>query len=80
METKKYDGMCITGFVFGILSATLYFILIFAPFCAIIFSSIGIARTSTREKKGRALAIWGLILGIIFTIQIAIKLYLGIGL
>ena len=80
METKKYDGMCITGFVFGLLSATLYFILVFAPFCAIIFSCIGISRTITNEKKGKALAIWGLILGILYTILIAIKLSMGIGL
>ena len=80
MENKKYNGMCITGFILGVLSAFLYWLIPFLPLLAVVFSGIGLSKIKVDNTKGKGLAIWGLVLGILFTLQIGIKLLLGQGL
>ena len=62
-----YDGWSIVGFILGL---TAFFLTGFevpiVPVLAIIFSGIGLSNTAARKKKGRAFAVIGLVLGIIF--------------
>ena len=80
MENKKYNGMCITGFIMGLISAGFYWLIPFLPLLAIIFSSIGLSKTKVENTKGKGLAVTGLVLGILFTLQIGVKLLMGRGL
>lgn len=80
MENKKYNGACITGFILGVLSAFIYWLIPLLPILAIVCSGIGLSKVKVENSKGKGLAIWGLILGIIFTLDIGIKLLLGQGL
>jgi hypothetical protein len=80
MEKKKYNWACVTGFVFGILSTILYWLVPFFPVFAIIFSGIGLSKVKKEGVNGRGLAIAGLVLGIMFCIQIVLKLSMGMGL
>lgn len=65
-KVNKFNGHCVAGFVLG-LSSVILFLIPFVPILAIIYSSIGLSKLKTREQKGRGLAVWGLVLGLIFT-------------
>jgi len=80
MENRKYNGMCITGFILGVLSVAFYWLVPVLPLIAIIFSGIGLAKIKADGTKGKGLAISGLVLGILFTLQVGVKLLLGQGL
>ncbi len=74
-EENMTNKKCIAGFVLGVLSAFFYWILpILLPMSAIITSSVGLAEIDKTEEKGKGLGVWGLVLGIIYTIQSIIKL------
>ena len=77
---KKSNFMCVSGFILGITCILFYWILPFLPIVAIISSSIGLSKINVESQKGRILGLIGLILGILFTIQVLIKLFLGVGL
>jgi len=65
-ETKqKKDGFAKIGLAFGILSIFLWEFSIF-PILAIVFSGLGISRTIKKQNAGLSMAIWGIILGILY--------------
>ena len=80
MESKKFNGMCIVGFILGVLSVAIYWLIPFLPVLAIIFSGIGLSKIKVENTKGKGLATWGLVLGILYTLLIGVKLLLGRGL
>lgn len=65
MAEKKYSGMAIASFVLGLCGLPLYFL--FVPsILAIIFGSIGVKRIKRNKSiRGKALAWWGIWLGIV---------------
>ena len=69
---QRYDGCAITGFILGLASLLVrvatggYMPLI--PISAIVFSGTGMSRTRDGRRKGRGLAVTGLVLGILFLI------------
>lgn len=58
----EFDGMCIAGFI---CSLTGMFCCGLPAFVGLILSIIGLVRTSTNGKKGRGLAVAGLIISIL---------------
>jgi hypothetical protein len=62
--SKQWSGFAIAGFVLSLLFYT--------SVLGIIFSSIGLAATSKGKKRGRGLAIAGLVIGIVFIFFILI--------
>jgi len=54
---KKFSGFAIAGFVLSFFGIT--------SILGIIFSSIGLSKTKNKKKRGRGLAIAGLVIGII---------------
>ena len=69
--TQRYDGCAITGFVLGLAApAAVALAGRYSPIIstlAVVFAGIGMSRTRDSERKGRGLAVTGLILGIVFT-------------
>ena len=66
-NTQKYDGCAITGFILGLVAFLLTtFEIPVVPILAVIVSGFGIDNTGPGKRKGRTLAVIGLILGIIF--------------
>jgi hypothetical protein len=57
-QSDRWSGFAIAGFILSLLY--------FTSALGIIFSSIGLAATSKGKKRGRGLAIAGLVIGIIF--------------
>lgn len=72
---SKASKLAITGLVLGILSALgLYELFAIAPILAITFSAIGLNNVKKLKQRGKGIAIGGLILGVLFTMQFFIKL------
>ena len=63
----KKDGFAKVGLAFGILSIILWEFSIF-PILAIVFSGLGISRTIKKQDAGLSMAIFGIVLGVIFLI------------
>ena len=62
MPEKRFDGMAIASFVCGICG----FILFIPSILAIIFGFIGLSRIKKNKNlRGKVLAWWGIILGIL---------------
>lgn len=73
-NNKNTSKFAITGLVLGIGSALgLYELLAIFPILAIIFSSIALHRIKLSKETGRKIAIAGLILGVLYTMQFGIK-------
>ncbi len=66
-KEQKNDGLAVTALVFGLLSIFTWEFSI-VPILAIIFGAFGIYRTSKEKKSGMTMAIWGVVLGVIFLI------------
>lgn len=66
-KVNMFNGNCVAGFVLGLLSIVL-FLIPFIPILAIIYSSIGLQKLKTRDQKGRGLAVWGLVFGLLFIV------------
>ena len=76
-ENKKtLNAFSLVGFILGLLSILLYWVLAITPILAIIFSLIGLIGTDKAKQKGKGLAIAGLILGIVYTGQFGLKIFL----
>ena len=58
------NGLAVTALVLGLLSVP-FFETAFVPLLAVVFSGIGLSRAGTLGGKGRAMAGWGLALGIL---------------
>lgn len=70
------NAFALVGFVLGLLSIGLYWVLGIIPVLAIIFSIIGLIGAKKMGQKGKGLAIAGLILGILYTGFFGIKVFL----
>lgn len=70
------NAFALVGFVLGLLSIGLYWVLGIIPVLAIIFSIIGLIGAKKMGQKGKGLAITGLILGIIYISQFGLKIIL----
>lgn len=64
-EKAPVDGMCIAGFVCSVLSIALL---------GIIFSAIGLSRTRKNGKRGRKMAVAGIVISILWMIVLAVRL------
>ncbi len=62
-EEKPFSGFAITGFVLSICG--IFFILF--SILGIIFSALALKNIKEGKKKGKGLAIAGLVMGIVFT-------------
>lgn len=72
---EETNGWCIGGFILGISSVFFYwFFPILLPMAAVIVSGIGLSEVAGTGENGKGMGIWGLVLGIIYTIQSIIKL------
>ncbi len=72
---EETNGWCIGGFILGISSVFFYwFFPILLPMLAVIVSGTGLQEVAETGEKGKGMGIWGLVLGIIYTIQSIIKL------
>lgn len=69
------NAFALVGFVLGLLSIGLYWVLGIIPVLAIIFSIIGLIGAKKMGQKGKGLAIAGLILGILYTGFFGIKVF-----
>ena len=74
-QPRQANPLATTGFVFGLVSPFFYSFAVM-PVLAVVFSSIGLARASTRGS-GRALAWIGLVLGSIYFIVAIVALSMG---
>lgn len=70
---NQNSGFAITGLILGILSSIFYGLAIF-QILAIIFCIIALVKIKNKKASGKKMAIAGLILGILYTVQFAIKL------
>jgi len=70
------NAFALVGFILGLLSTVLYWVLAIVPILAIIFSIIGIVGAEKAKQKGKGIAIAGLILGILYTGQFGLKIFL----
>ena len=76
-ENKKtLNAFALVGFILGLLSTLLYWVLAITPILAIIFSIIGLIGTDKAKQIGKGLAIAGLILGIAYTGKFGLKIFL----
>ena len=76
-ENKKtLNAFALVGFILGLLGTLLYWVLAITPILAIIFSIIGLISIDKTKQKGKGLAIAGLILGIVYTGQFGLKIFL----
>lgn len=64
-HTKQINSMAVTGFVAGIVSIFLAFIIV-PPLVAVTCSAIGLATFNKEKQKGNWMSVVGLILGILF--------------
>ena len=68
-SSARYDGFAIAGFVLGLVAFLLTgYELPIVPLLAVIFSSIGLSRTARAKRKGRTIAVLGLVLGLLFLV------------
>ena len=70
---QRYDGCAITGFVLGLASPLVLlasggYLPIIIPILAVVFSGIGMSRTRDGQRKGRGLAVTGLVIGVVLLI------------
>ena len=65
---RPYDGCAITGFVLGLGAIFLWGFWLVVPILAVIFSAIGLGRTGGAKRRGKGLAITGLILGLVYLV------------
>lgn len=72
--------LCITGFILGLLSIFIYWLIPFLPLLAIVFSGVGLSKVKVDNTKGKGLATWGIALGSLYTLQVGIKLVIAQGL
>ncbi|MCB9805810.1 DUF4190 domain-containing protein [Candidatus Nomurabacteria bacterium] len=73
-KEEKNDVLSLVSFILGLLSIFLFEIGAI-PVFAIVFGICGISRTTDEDKKGRWMAVTGLILGILYTIAQIYNLY-----
>ena len=77
---RKFSTFAVVSLAFGLISLIAYWAFPFLPTCAIICGLIGLKKVKTKEKRGKGMAVAGIVLGIIYNIQIIIKLALVGGL
>jgi len=73
-QQPPYSGLAIAGFVCGLLGLTPCFVGLVLCILGIVFSSVGIAKTGIGKRRGRGLAIAGLVLSIVFIVPAAFGL------
>jgi len=77
-EDKKFlNAFALVGFVLGLLSVILYWVIGIVPALAIIFSIIGLVSVKKLEQKGKGLAITGLVLGIVYMLLFLTPVIVG---
>lgn len=65
----KNNTNALVGFILGIISAFLYSIIGILPILGLIFSILGLTSFDDSKHKNKWMAIWGLVLGIIYTLM-----------
>ena len=75
-ERKRYSAISIVSFVLGLLCILVYWALPILPACALICGIVGVKKTNSSTQKGKGLAIAGIVLGVLYNLQIIIKLML----
>ncbi len=66
-DTRRMNGLCVAGFVVGIVSIFFYITGI-AGIVALVLSGLGLSSSARNNQRGRGLAIAGLVLGIVSTV------------
>ena len=67
-ETKQINNMALIGFISGIVSIFLAFIIV-PPILAIVFSAIGLSTFNKEKQKGNWMSVVGLILGVFYLLS-----------
>ena len=75
-DKKVLNAFALVGFVLGLLSVVLYWVLGIVPLLAIIFSIIGLVGVKKSGQKGKGFAITGLVLGIVFILAFGLQIFL----
>lgn len=75
-DKKVLNAFALVGFILGLLSVALYWVLGIVPVLAIIFSIIGLVSVKKLGQKGKGFAITGLVLGIIFILAFGLQIFL----
>lgn len=75
-DKKVLNAFALLGFVLGLLSVALYWVLGIVPVLAIIFSIIGLVSVKKLGQRGKGFAITGLVLGIIFILAFGLQIFL----
>jgi hypothetical protein len=65
------DGFAITGFVLAMVSIFTFWMFL-PPLLGIVFSAIGMSRTKNGKRKGRGLAVAGLVVSIIVSVGLTV--------
>lgn len=76
-DKKNLNAFALVGFVLGLLSLVLYWVLGIIPVLAIIFSIIGLVSVKNSGQKGKGFAITGLVLGIVYVLAFGLNIYLN---
>lgn len=66
-DTRRMNGLCVAGFVVGIVSIFFYVMGIMG-IVALVLSGLGLSSSARNNQRGRGLAIAGLVLGIVSTV------------
>lgn len=75
-DKKVLNAFALVGFILGLLSVALYWVLGIVPLLAIIFSIIGLVSVKKSGQKGKGFAITGLVLGIVFLLVFGLQIFL----
>lgn len=75
-DKKVLNAFALVGFILGLLSVALYWVIGIVPILAIIFSIIGLVSVKKSGHKGKGFAITGLVLGIVFILAFGLQIFL----
>ena len=76
-DKKNLNAFALVGFVLGLLSVLLYWVIGIIPILAIVFSIIGLVSVKNSGQKGKGFAITGLVLGIVYVLAFGLNIYLN---
>ena len=77
MRTREKSA--IISLVCGVLSAMFYWLIPILPPIAVVCGCIALKKIKDTGLKGRGMAIWGIVLGLLYCFQILLKVFINGG-
>jgi len=77
MRTR--ENSAVISLACGVLSAMFYWLIPILPSVAVACGCIALKKIKVNGLKGRGMAIWGIVLGLLYCFQILLKVFLNGG-